>query len=157
MRILKYILLIALFWGVNSLKAQEVKWLSFDQLDSALAVESKPVFLDFYTSWCTYCRKMDKQVFVKPEIVEKLNQDFYAVKMDAETTQIIRFDGQEWKNKQATAKRDGFHELAMLLGAKDGEFVPPAMLFLNEEFEVEARFFEYLSSKKLLKYLQQYR
>ena len=157
MRILKYILLIALFWGVNSLKAQEVKWLSFDQLDSALAVESKPVFLDFYTSWCTYCRKMDKQVFVKPEIAEKLNQDFYAVKMDAETTQIIRFDGQEWKNNQATAKRDGFHELAMLLGTKDGEFVPPAMLFFNKEFEVEARFFEYLSSKKLLKYLERYR
>ena len=100
---------------------------------------------------------MDKQVFVKPEIAEKLNQDFYAVKMDAETTQIIRFDGQEWKNNQATAKRDGFHELAMLLGTKDGEFVPPAMLFFNKEFEVEARFFEYLSSKKLLKYLERYR
>lgn len=99
---------------------------------------------------------MDKQVFVKPEIAESLNTDFYAVKMDAETRELIRFDGGEWTNKQANEKRDGFHELALLLGAKDGEFVPPAMVFLNKDFEIEARYFEYLSSKKLLKYLQRF-
>ena len=140
----------------NGAKAQEVQWLSFNQLDSALAVEAKPVFLDFYTSWCTYCRKMDKQVFVKPEIAKSLNEDFYAVKMDAETRELIRFDGGEWQNKQATDKRDGFHELALLLAAKDGEFVPPAMVFLNKDFEIKARYFEYLSSKKLLKYLHRF-
>jgi len=141
---------------IFSSQAQEVQWLSFSQLDSALAAEAKPVFIDFTTSWCTYCRKMDKQVFTKAEVVEKLKQDYYAVKMDAETREVIRFDGQEWSNKQATDKRDGIHELALLLGAKEGEFVPPAMLFLSKDFDIKGRYFEYLSSKRLLKYLQQY-
>ena len=142
--------------GLNQSQAQEVTWLSFSQLDSALSKEARPVFIDFYTSWCTYCRKMDKEVFTKPAIAQKLNEDFYAVKMDAETRDIIQFDGQQWQNKQASDKRDGFHELAMLLGGRNGEFAPPAMLFLSKEFEIEARYFEYLTSKKLLKYLGRY-
>ena len=141
---------------VGRLQGQEVNWLSFNQLDSALAVEPRPVFLDFYTSWCTFCRKMDKEVFVKPEVAQKLNQDYYAVKMDAETREVISFDGQRWSNQQATDKRDGIHDLAMLLASQKGEFAPPTMLFLNKDFEVEARYFEYLSSKTLLKYLKRY-
>lgn len=143
--------------AVGRIQGQEVNWLSFNQLDSALAVEARPVFLDFYTSWCTFCRKMDKEVFVKPEVAQKLNQDYYAVKMDAETREVILFDGQRWSNQQATNKRDGIHDLAMLLASQNGEFIPPTMLFLSKDFEVEARYFEYMSSKTLLKYLKRYR
>lgn len=133
--------------------AQEVNWLSFSQLDSAMAAESRPVFIDFYTDWCTYCRKMDKRVFVKPEVSEMLNEHYYAVKMDAETREVFTFDGQRWSNKQATDKRDGFHELALLLASRNEQFAPPAMLILSPEFEVKARFFQYLDSRKLLKEL----
>ncbi len=99
---------------------------------------------------------MDKRVFVKPEIANLLNQDYYAVKMDAESREVIQFDGKQWGNNQATDKRDGIHDLALLLGAKEGEFVPPVMVFLNKDFEIEARYFEYLSGKTLQKYLVRY-
>jgi thioredoxin-related protein len=147
------LVLMMVIFLAEKLTAQEVNWLSFSQLDSAMAAEARPVFIDFYTEWCTYCRKMDKRVFTRPEVSQILNETYYAVKMDAETREVFLFDGKEWKNKQATDKRDGFHELAMLLASRNGEFVPPAMLMLSAEFEVKGRFFKYLDSRRLLKEL----
>ncbi|MEM7551609.1 MAG: thioredoxin fold domain-containing protein [Bacteroidota bacterium] len=131
----------------------QIKWIGFEQLDDALREKPKKVFVDFYTSWCIYCRKMDKRVFTKPEVIQKLNSEYYAVKMDAETRDIINFDGKEFSNELATKKRKGFHKIAMLLGSRDGQFAPPTMLVLNENFEIEGRYFEYLTAEELLKIL----
>ncbi|MEL7378044.1 MAG: thioredoxin family protein, partial [Bacteroidota bacterium] len=73
------------------LGAQEsdtVRWLTFEQLEDSLAVQPRKVFIDFYTDWCTYCRKMDKVVFTKPEVVEVLNEQYYAVRFNAEAESV---------------------------------------------------------------------
>ena len=47
----------------------------------------KIIFLDGYTSWCAPCKKMDKEVFTRPEIANYFNQKFINVKYDMEGTQ----------------------------------------------------------------------
>ena len=138
-------------------QAQEndvVQWISFDQLDDSLAAKPKKVFVDFYTSWCTYCRKMDKVVFTKPEVAERLNEDYYAVRMDAESQDTIYFDGRPFTNDQVKKTRNPLHQLAQILALREGQFAPPTMIILDEHFIVQHRYFEYLDSKKLLKALQ---
>lgn len=135
-------------------QAQQINWLSFKQLEDSLSVNPKKVFIDFHTDWCTYCRKMDKEVFTKPAVAEVMNSQFYAVKMDAETKDTIRFDGQLFINRQAQTQRKGIHEIAMLLGQRNGQFAPPTMVLLDENFRVVDRHFEYLDSRKLLKFLK---
>ncbi len=137
-------------FGVNA-KAQ-VNWLSFEQLDSAFKANPKPVMLDFYTDWCTYCKKMDKEVFTNEEIINKLNEGFYAVRFDAESDQPVYFDGARIE-KQSGAR---FHDMALLLAARRNEFAPPAVIFLNADFKVEERYLEYISRKQLIKRLEKY-
>ena len=134
-------------------EAESVRWLSFEELDEALVVKPKKVFIDFYTDWCTYCRKMDKVVFTKPEVVKVLNEKYYAVRFDAETDSTITFGGQQLINDQLGKSRTPVHQIAQLLAMREGRFVAPTLVFLDEEFRVTSRYFEYMDSKKLLRRL----
>lgn len=144
------------WFSLRTSQAQQIQWLSFEQLDDSLQVHPKPVFIDFYTEWCRYCRKMDKAVFTQPAVIDKMNEDYYAVRMDAETTDTICFDGQTFVNRQAGKRRRGIHELATLLGQRGRQFAPPTLVLLDKNFRVAARYFEYLSSEPLLDVLDQH-
>lgn len=140
-----------LFFSLTSFYAQaQVEWLTFQQLDSALQAEAKPVFIAFYTDWCTYCKKMEQEVFTDPQIIEELNSTYYAVRFNAESSKNVFFDGAELSK----AEDQRFHQLALLLAAQNSQFTPPALIFLNKEFEVEQRIFSYQSRKQLLKKLK---
>lgn len=43
----------------------------------------KLLMVDFYTSWCKYCKNLDREAFVDPRVVE-LSKDFVCAKLDAE-------------------------------------------------------------------------
>lgn len=47
--------------------------------------ENKLVFVDAYTDWCTYCHKLDKEVYTDPEVISYFNENFINLKFDAET------------------------------------------------------------------------
>ena len=155
--LIRYVLIAALTWSLVSAKAQQVggiKWISFEQLNDSLEANPKPVFIDFYTSWCTYCKKMDKKVFTNPKVIEKLNDEYYALKFDAETKDTVRFDGGLFINDQVGKTRTPFHQVAQLLAMRQEVFTPPTMVILDTQFQVEQRIFTYLSSKQLLYYLE---
>ncbi len=127
-----------------------IDWLSFEQLEDSLAVKPKKVFIDFYADWCAYCKKMDKAAFRDPRVISILNKDYYAVKMDAETTDTILFGGETFGNKQMGKKRNPTHEIPLLLASRENyPFSLPAIVVLNEEFIITARYFEYMSPKRL--------
>jgi thioredoxin-related protein len=146
---LRFLLVVFFCLGViKSGKAQEITWLSFQQLDDSLKVKPKPVIISFYTDWCVYCKKMDKEVYSKTAIIKEINLHYYAVKFDAETKTPIHFDGKTFY------KKSQFHELTLLLGTREKQFTPPVTLILDSNFDVKSRWFEYLSSDKLLKILK---
>ncbi|NER14887.1 thioredoxin fold domain-containing protein [Leptobacterium flavescens] len=133
-----------------------VNWLSFEQLEDSLAVKPKKVLIDFYADWCVYCKKMEKVAFRDPDVVSRLNNDYYVVKMDAETTDTISFGGGNYRNKQLGKKRRPTHEIALLLASRKGyPFSLPAVVILNEKFEITARYFEYLSPAKLMEVINE--
>ncbi|WP_422083086.1 thioredoxin family protein [Ulvibacterium sp.] len=137
--------------------AQEnhIDWLSFGQLEDSLSVKPKKVFIDFYADWCAYCKKMDEAVFKNSKVISKLNKDYYAVKMNAETTDTIVFGGETFVNKQLKKKRNPTHEIPLLLASRENyPFSLPAIVVLNEKFEVTERYFEYLSPKQMLEALE---
>ena len=145
------------FFLYTPLEAQEldsVHWLTFEALEDSLAVKPKKVFIDFYTIWCTFCRKMDHHVFTKPEVINKLNEQYYAVRFNAETDSVIHFGGQPFINDQVGKTRTPIHQIAQLLALREERFVAPTLVLLDEEFKVTSRYFQYLDSKKLLKALE---
>ncbi len=133
-----------------SAQDDEIRWLSFEQLEDSLTVKPKKVFIDFYADWCAYCKKMDAVAFKDEKVISQLNNDYYAVKMDAETKDTITFGGDKFFNKQMGKSRTPTHEIALLLASRENQpFSLPAMVVLNERFEITARYFEYASPKKL--------
>ena len=145
-----FLLLASFFF--NTFSFSQVNWLGFDQLDSMIAVEKKPVLIDFYTSWCTFCKKMDQEVFTDETVIKLLNASFYAVKFDAESTQEIEFEGLKWQK----AMGQNFHSLARFFSPPKKNFAPPLILFLDEDLEMKERVNAYQSRKKLLKKLQKH-
>lgn len=155
----RWLLLLGLILHLEGSRAQEaaIQWLGFEQLEDSLETQPRKVLIAFYAEWCAYCRKMDRVAFRDPDVVRTLNSEFYAVRMDVESTDTIVFDGRAYTNPEAGKSRRPVHEIPRLLASREGvPFSLPAIIVLGEDFRVRDRFFEYLSAKKMRELLDGY-
>ena len=79
-------------------KAPTINWISWEELDVKLEKDPKKTLVFFHADWCEYCKKIDRVVFTKPEVINKINADYYAVRMNVETTDTIYFDNNRFVN-----------------------------------------------------------
>lgn len=156
----RYIFFFCFFLGFLSggkLHAQkeQINWISFEQLDDSLAVKHKKVFISFYADWCSYCKKMDKVAYQDPKVISILNKEYYAVKMNAESTDTIVFEGKKFYNAELGKKRNPTHQIPLLLASRKGyRFSLPATIVLDEQFQVIKREFQYISARKMARVLR---
>jgi thioredoxin-related protein len=129
-------LLIALFTLTFCLhaQAQKIEWMSFEAAIEAQAKADQPkkIFIDVYTDWCGWCKKMDKETFNNPEVAVYMQQHFYMVKLDGEGKKPIVFRGKTFSF--VPSGRNGYHELAA--GLMQGQLSYPTVVFLNEQAEL---------------------
>ncbi|MEL7425057.1 MAG: DUF255 domain-containing protein, partial [Bacteroidota bacterium] len=48
----------------TSAAVEEIQWLSWDEAIARMATEPKKIFVDVYTGWCGWCKRMDATTFV---------------------------------------------------------------------------------------------
>lgn len=65
-------------------KGHSIKWYSYEEGVSLGKKLEKKVFLFFWADWCTYCRKMDKETFTHPPVIDYLNAHFIPVKINSD-------------------------------------------------------------------------
>ena len=125
-----------LFFAIAPLgiQAQEVNWISWEEAAEKVANDKNPkkIFVDVYTDWCGWCKKMDKDTFQNPEVAAYMADKFYMVKFDAEGKDPIQFKGKEFKFVKS-GKR-GYHELAIEL--TQGRLSYPTVVFLDADFKL---------------------
>ena len=127
------LLTLMLLLGVGFVSAQEkINWISFEEAVSKQQDVHKKMFIDVYTDWCGWCKKMDKTTFKNPIIVEYINQNYLPVKFDAEQKSPIEFRGKEY-NFVRNGRR-GYHELAAII--TKGQLSYPTYVFLDENMNV---------------------
>ncbi|MEI6174270.1 MAG: DUF255 domain-containing protein [Bacteroidota bacterium] len=124
----------------NSLFSQEarkpeakvvlVKWYSFEDAYALNKKKPKKIFVDVFTEWCGWCKKMDAETFANPVIADYMNEHFYCVKLDAERKDTIILDGMKLVNPNPEVKRST-HQLANEL--LRGQMSYPSYVFLNEK------------------------
>src|SRR5689334_19909180 len=79
-----------------SIDTNEISWVSIDDVQKLMKQKPKKVYVDVYTSWCGWCKVMDKKTFTNKEVIKYLNTNFYAVKLDAEQKDSIHFMGNHY-------------------------------------------------------------
>lgn len=105
-----------------------VKWYTLQEAEKLSKQSPKPIFIDTYTDWCGWCKKMDQETFTNPVIAEILNQKFYPVKFNAEGQESVTFLGQTFINDGKYGKA---HQLAVAL--LNGRLSYPTVVFLTQQ------------------------
>lgn len=108
--------LIALFTLTFSVQAQ-VKWSTVEEASSA-QIGEKLYFIDFYTDWCGYCKKMDRETFSDPLVAKIMNRYYMPAKFNAESKKAVSWRGKKY---QPGSGRSNVHHFATaLLGQRMG-------------------------------------
>ncbi len=79
----------------------------------------KKIIVDVYTDWCTYCKKLENEVYPDDRIGQVVNEYFYVVRVNAESDEEIVYNGRKIK----------MSDFAILLGVS----TYPSTVFIDKK------------------------
>lgn len=125
--------------------APKIHWMTLEEAIEKSKTEKRKLYIDVYTQWCGWCKRMDETTFSDPEVVRYMNDHYYAVKFDAEQEKDINFQEKNYKFRKNGAR--GYHELASAWLNNRLSF--PTSVFLDENFNVIQPIPGYLDGSKM--------
>lgn len=160
MKFRKYFIAVALVVGVgytSSAQSEKVakvnggiEWISFEQAVFLNDMKPKKIFIDVYTDWCGWCKRMDAGTFKDSLISKYIGDNYYAVKLNAETKDTIRFRDKVFVFKPEMKA----NELAIsLLSGKMGY---PSFVLMDEKYGILQPLSGYQTTEELLPLLKFY-
>lgn len=113
----------------NNEEKDKIEWITFEEAIEANSKEQKKFFIDVYTDWCGWCKRMDATTFKDKKIIKLLNENYHTVKLDAEMKDTVRLGKDVFVNEKPNQKRHP-HQLAIAL--LNGKLSYPSVVFLDE-------------------------
>lgn len=110
-RLLLLLSFAAIFISSVPSTTEKIKWLTLKELQLAYKKQARPVLIDVYTSWCGWCKVMDKETYSNEKVAAYINANYYAVKFDAESTEPAQLG----KNTYTYNPANKVNDLAMYL------------------------------------------
>jgi thioredoxin-related protein len=154
--IMKKIILIVLFSvfiAQNSI-AQEINWVSLDEAIALQKKNPKKIIMDAYTEWCGPCKMLDRNTFSNSDVISYINENYYAVKFNAEGNETVTYQGKTFDNPNydpAKAKRrNSSHRLASYLKVS----AYPTLVFFDENGDYITPIVGYQTPQQLELYLK---
>lgn len=144
LRLIFILLLVLLTWVCRA----QLQATSFQDLEELRLNAPKHTVIFIHTNWCKYCLQMEHTTFADSSVVERLNQDFYFTKLDAEQRKPIQFLGHSFEFNP-TGSNTGQHALAAELGTVDGKLNFPTICILNTQNEIVFQHAGYMDQEEL--------
>lgn len=118
----------------------EINWITWDDVEAKMAKEPRKVLVDVYTDWCGPCRMMNNTTFKDPGVVKYINENYYAIKFNAEGPQEITFRGTTYRNADydpaRATSRNATHDLTRAIAPVNGRIAYPTIVYLDEDFGI---------------------
>lgn len=110
---------------------ESIEWLTWEEAIAKNEKEPKKLFIDVYTDWCGWCKRMDASTFKDKDVVKYMNENFYSVKLDAEMKKEVKFKDHTFKF--VANGRRGYHELAAAL--LENKMSYPSFVAMDEKID----------------------
>jgi thioredoxin-related protein len=134
--------------------SQEINWVSLDEAVALQKKTPKKIMIDVYTNWCGPCKMLDKNTFHNKDVVDYVNEHYYAVKFNGEGNDVVTFDGKTFENPNynpANAnRRNSAHQLTGYFQVS----AYPTIVFVDEKGKVIAPIRGYQKPQGLELYLK---
>ena len=137
------VLLTLLFISANTIPSEAqsgIDWTELANAQERSIDNNKIVFVFVEAEWCGFCKRMKRDVFPNPKVLDLMLDKYYNVLIDLESKNEITFNGQTMTER----------EFARSMEVKQ----TPTMIFLNSEGEELGRQPGYLDKDDLYKLLR---
>lgn len=152
----KIILVFTMLMLTLAVTAQKsgINWMSLEEAVAAQAVSPKKIMMDVYTTWCGPCKLLDKNTFQNPDVVKYINENYYAVKFNAEGNDELTFSGKSFSNPnykpEMAKRRNSPHQLTRYFKVT----AYPSMVFIDEDLKHLTTLRGYQNPQQLELYLK---
>jgi len=136
----------------------KINWMTFEEAEKAIKKKPKKVFVDVYTDWCGWCKRLDQATFSDKRVADYMNDNYYAIKFDAQHPEPIKLGGKQYSNprfdkSKPKRARNATHELAVKYKARSY----PTVLFLDEKLDLIQAVPGYRDADAFLPILEQFK
>lgn len=144
-------LLILLSFFAFSSAYTQTKWMTMEEAMNAQKTQPKKILIDFYADWCEPCKIMEKKTYNHPEISKAINDNYYAVKFNAEDFETISIFGRTFSNPDFVSgkTKNAMHEFTKYMNVN----AVPAIVFLDLNSQPITMLQGALTAKELEPYL----
>jgi thioredoxin-related protein len=82
----------------------KLPWRGWDAGLAEARSSGRRVLVDVYTDWCGWCRRMERDVYARPDVREYLDRHYVIVKLDAESSGPASYRGRRQTQKSIAAE-----------------------------------------------------
>lgn len=124
-----------------ALKKSAINWISLPAMEAAMEKEPKDILVMVYATWCEESKRYEETTYQHNSIIKYINDNYYAVKVDAEEAKTLTYRGKEYNIHPNT----GHNEIVYELKARS----IPCLVFLDENFELQGHKMGYTNMEDL--------
>lgn len=127
--------------------------ISLEQFNRDYLMTKKATIIYFYTDWCAYCKIQENEIEKNSRIKNNLNQNFYFLKINAESTKEIIFLDEKYppivvNNKPRT------HSFAQNFVQENKDEAYPLWIILDENLNIISQYSGVLLKSQLEEVLE---
>jgi thioredoxin-related protein len=121
-------------------KSSAIEWQEFSKALELAKQQNKMVVVDFYTDWCGWCKRMDKDTYGHADVVKYAKAKLIMSKVDAESQDKTRF-----KDRELT-----YQQLALGMGVRGY----PTTAFFDSNGDLITSISSYLTAEQFMPILE---
>jgi len=140
----------------------EIDWIPLEKAVESAEKYNLKILVYFFKQNCEYCEKMQKETLSDINVINLINNNFLAVKIDSRTKDIISYNGKEYTNQQPKSsgrhdwRHDFYYEVASFTRNNKQQLTTPTIVLFDNKFQKIESFPGHLAKQLVIRNLKPY-